>query len=530
MRFVLFVVFAACTHNGPVGELRFKNQPPVWRVDDRRPLAAKPTKRVYNRTLYHTDGYVFRRIDRALEVRAPVRARDINSIEEVPDSTWFTNRIGVREMSLDELRAGPAVSPSPFDHLPWTITGAKSGGLSIGFELEDARGVKYLMKLDLPNEPEMETGAHMIVSRILYAVGYNVPEDYLGEIRREDLRIGPKVNLTPSELDAKLARITRSPNGRLRVIASRFVPGTPIGPYAREGRRGDDANDVIAHEDRRSLRGQYAIFSWLNHTDVQEDNTLDTFVDGYVVHYLIDFGKALGVMGHHMRWLTPGHAYRIDFGIAVRNLFSFGLTKRGWDGIRQPPIRGVGLIDAAHYDPGSWRANSIYWPLEDKDRFDAFWGAKLIMRFSREQLAAIVEEARFSDPGASAYLLETLIARQRATARYWFDRVAPLDAFAVEGDALAFIDLLLAYRLRDVTTRYIVESFDRSGHRLGEPRIADRTLDGTVRVDFAVSPATDAYTMVRIRVLRESRAMSPVDVHVARAGGGQLRVIGLRRR
>src|SRR5205085_12364741 len=135
------------------------------------------------------------------------------------------------------------------------------------------------------------------------------------------------------------------------------------------------------------------------------------------------------VMGHELRWQTPGHAYRLDPGLAMRQLFSFGLVKREWDGLRQPPIRGIGLFDAEHYDPGSWRSNSPYWPLEDKDRFDAFWGAKLAMRFSREQLAAIIETAQYSDPRASQYMLDTLVARQRATARYWFDRVAPLDAF-----------------------------------------------------------------------------------------------------
>src|SRR5512139_3561040 len=87
---------AACAHATPPGELRFKNQPPVWRVNDREPLAAAPKERVYNRALYHTDGFFIRRATRALEVRAAKRAADTNSLDEVPDSTWFTNRIGVR--------------------------------------------------------------------------------------------------------------------------------------------------------------------------------------------------------------------------------------------------------------------------------------------------------------------------------------------------------------------------------------------------------------------------------------------------
>ncbi len=143
----------------------------------------------------------------------------------------------------------------------------------------------------------------------------------------------------------------------------------------------DDPNDVIPHENRRSLRGQFPIFAWLNHTDLQEDNTLDVFTaDKFVMHYLIDFGKALGVMAYGLDWQTPGHTYRLDVGLAFENLVTFGARKRSWDGLRDPGLRGVGVYDADHYEPGEWRANSMYWPLEDQDRHDAFWGRKLPMR------------------------------------------------------------------------------------------------------------------------------------------------------
>ena len=36
-----------------------------------------------------------------------VRAMNVNSLDEVPDSTWFTNRIGRREMSIAEIVRGP---------------------------------------------------------------------------------------------------------------------------------------------------------------------------------------------------------------------------------------------------------------------------------------------------------------------------------------------------------------------------------------------------------------------------------------
>src|SRR5262245_33190123 len=36
-----------------------------------------------------------------------VRALNINTVDEVPDSSWFTNRLGARTISVDELLKGP---------------------------------------------------------------------------------------------------------------------------------------------------------------------------------------------------------------------------------------------------------------------------------------------------------------------------------------------------------------------------------------------------------------------------------------
>ena len=38
-----------------------------------------------------------------------VQAQNINTIDEVPDSSWFTNRIVARPVTLEELARGPLV-------------------------------------------------------------------------------------------------------------------------------------------------------------------------------------------------------------------------------------------------------------------------------------------------------------------------------------------------------------------------------------------------------------------------------------
>lgn len=563
------LMIAACGHAPPAGTLRFKNEPVVWAVGDKVPFAAKPAEREYNRTLYHVDGFVVRSVTRALDFPDKGRALDVNALDEVPDSSWFTNRIGQRDLTVEELARGPNFDESPAAHLPWTIVSAKVGGTAIGFVFEDAKGDRYLLKFDVKDVPEMETGAHMLGHRILWAAGYNVPQDYLAYVKREDLVVSPKATkkdvfgnkepLTVKDLEEGLAKVFRAEDGRYRVLASRFLPGAPIGPYAREGRRGDDPNDRIDHERRRSVRGQLALFSWLGHTDLQEDNTLDIFrvekgaedgggdkkeAKGFVEHYLIDFGKAFGVMGYVNHWKTTGFTYRVDLGYALETIFGFGLWKRPWEDSEAPGLRGIAIFDAKTYEPGMFRANSQYWPLEDADRFDGFWGAKIAMRFTRAQLAAVVGEAQYSDPRAAAYMLETLVARQRKLGAYWFAQVSPLDGFVVEPVTepvtepgrdgrvkLCFDDLAWRYHLTSAATAYWVQAFDHGGQALMPRTLVDGRLQASGRgcVSAPLASGGDRYTIVELAVRRVGgKTLPAVRVHLA-VRDGAVAIIGLRR-
>ena len=541
---------AACSTPAGVPRARFANAPPVTAVDDRRDVPSKPAKREYNISLYRLDSYVYRYVTRALEVQAPQRAGGVNALDEVPDSTWFTNRIGIRELTPDEVRIGPVRVGSPEPHKPWTIHSTKVGGASVGFLISDARGKRFLLKFDLRGEDETESTAEVVVGKLLWACGFNVAENHVVYLQPGDLRIAPDAEikdwsgsrgkLTQAFLDERLALVAIEPDGRMRAMASLMLDGKPLGGHAAEGTREDDPNDRIPHERRRDLRGAYAIYAWLDHHDLKEDNTLDMWVADpayparhYVKHYLVDFGRALGIGARIARNLRQSHAYRLDLPELARSFVTAGLRPRPWERRSPPALRGLGLFDSATYRPGAWRAASPgYIPVRVADDVDKFWGAKIVMRFTREQLRAAVDAGRLTDPRAAEHLVNTLVARQRATARHFFERVNPLDRFAVRGRDLCFDDLLLTHRLSPVAeyTRYALASHDHAGRPIGEPTTVRAATGGRICVPVALAPAGDGYTIIAIRTTRLD-ADRITFVHVARdPTTREPRVIGIWRR
>jgi len=60
-----------------------------------------------------------------------VRAKNVNTIDEVPDSSWFTNRVGERTLTIDEVVRGPIVGAPP-DSSKWIVFRQKISGVHPG--------------------------------------------------------------------------------------------------------------------------------------------------------------------------------------------------------------------------------------------------------------------------------------------------------------------------------------------------------------------------------------------------------------
>ena len=217
-------------------------------------------------------------------------AQNVNTLDEVPDSSWFRNRHGVRRMSRAELVRGPDTIEGPDTSAPWRVFRSKIGGLTPGFQIIDGRGDRYVIKFDPVGVPELSSAAEVIATKLFYAIGYSVPENYIVAIDPEagltiepgtvlEDEFGDESPLTPGQLRRRLRAVPRLDDGRVRVTASRYLAGRPIGPFRYYGTRTDDPNDVIPHENRRALRGLRLFAAWTNHDDTRAHNTQDSWVE-----------------------------------------------------------------------------------------------------------------------------------------------------------------------------------------------------------------------------------------------------------
>lgn len=430
-------------------------------ADNVNKLATEPTKQIFDLSNH------FRKL-----FGSPKQAMNVDPFDEVYNSSWFTNRNAQQQLSLQEIAKGPDTGTGPDTSGIWTIFRAKAEGVTPGFSISDSRGDRYVIKFDSKNYSEMAIGAELVSTKLFYAAGYNVPENYLCFFNPENLRLGNEVKFTDergqkrfmNEDDLKkiLNRIQKRPDGLILAVASKYLPGKPLGPFRYMGVRKDDANDVIPHQHRRELRGLRVIAAWLNHYDTKANNSLDIFVeDEYVKHYLIDFGSTLGSQGDEPMPPEIGREGPGDPGQVIKLITSLGSYIRPWETDPEIPYSSIGYFEANNFHPLKYKYILPNPAFINATNLDCYWGAKLVMSFTDEQIRAAVEQGQYSNPDAEEYLIKTLIERRNIVGRFFFDRIPPLDDFEIRNtldneQELHFKDLVIKTGLESAeNTKYI---------------------------------------------------------------------------
>jgi len=485
-------------------------------------------------------------VDRALAVEGPRPARDVNAVDEVPCSTWFCPRNHLRPMTTAAIEAGP---PGTAPRLPLRIVKGKDQGDALGFQVVDADGRKFLLKLDPAGHLGMSTAAEVMGARLFHAAGYNVPANFVLDIGPDDLVVDPdatfklyhvqKRSLTPEIVRERLARAARAPDGRLRAVAVTWIGGKVLGAFDMQGRRPDDPNDRIPHEDRRSLRASWMLAAWLAIYDASAINTLDSYVDEggrhFVRHYLIDFGAGLGSGTRDLKGLQDGGQYLVEFGRTFAAMLSFGLYRRPYQSRRSEWNRGVaehpavGWVPAEDFDVDAFRTGRKVPAHRRMTDRDAYWGAKLVTSFTDPQLAAAAAAARI-DPLDAAYLARTLAVRRDIIGRRYLTAVTAIEAPALVagagGTQICFDDLAIARGYADGgLVRYRLRISDERGRPVGDATVPAQGA----RTCAAAPAAAGGYRVVAISTEFGAagggwRAVKPSRVHVS---GG--RVVGLER-
>ena len=478
--------------------------------------------------------------------RTDKRAVNINTVDEVPDSSWFTNRAGRRPMTIEQIVRGPDTGTGPAPGA-WTITSGKSEGVTPGLTIRDSAGTTYFVKFDPPSNPEMASGAEIIATKFFHAFGYNVPENYVAAVRREDLVIGETASMVDMDgrtrqmekrdLDALLKRAARGTDGTYRVLASKRLEGTDIGRFRYHGTRPDDPNDIFPHEHRRELRGMSVFAAWLNHDDSRSVNTMDTLVrDGsrsIVRHHLIDFGSTLGSGSTQSQSIRAGNEYIWEARPTLVTILTLGFYVRPWVKVDYPELPAVGRLESNYFVPQAWKpeyANPAFLNARADDRF---WAANIVAAFSDEAVRAIVETARYTDRRATEYLTETILARKAKVLTAWLNGVNPIvkPELSAAG-VLTFENAAEEVGMAKPAERYTVE-WSRFDNATGAHEAAGSEQTVTERRAQApevllASPAD--YIAVKVRGFHPDRPAwsAPVQLYFKRSSQGWT-LVGLER-
>lgn len=560
-----FVVLAgvvglfACSDAVP----RFPNRPPMTRDPDLglvdypcRPDPKEEGGKVcappeYESFVYWdlADKSVFRPMSEFFEAEPAGEAVDVNSLDEVPDSSWFENRAGVRALTREEKEGGACVGQAllPKDAAPrsWHVDQGKTDGVTPGFRVKIEGVGKFMLKADRLATPYRASAAEVVGSRLYWAAGFNTPCNFVHAVTPDVLALEPglealtslgtKVPFDDKALASVLEQGTPLEGHRVRMGVSRWLPGRAVGPFTYDGVREDDPHDVVPHERRRELRGARLMAAWIGHYDAREQNTMTTWMSstpsrpaaspGYMKHWYLDFGDSLGTLTKiddlSRRY---GHTYLFDPGDLLIDFFTFGATLRPWEKATSPN-KTFPYFTVAGFEPERWKPGYPNPAFSRMSEHDGAWMARIIARIDDETVAAAVRSAELP-PADADYLEMTLLARRNAILRRYLSRLSPLGNLEARGRTVCALDLARRSRV------FAAEAFAYDASMALDPS------EPTMRVPLVVEeggrvcasiPPSPAPRRLRLRFTNR-QAAGHLDLWVVDTGGADgLRLIGARR-
>ena len=476
-----------------------------------------------------------------------VRARNVNTIDEVPDSNWFTNRILPGPVTPTDVSRGPLVGNGPAPGM-WTVVSRKLAGFAPGFTMRDSRGDIWFVSFDADGHPEAATGAIVVANKIFWALGYWQVENFLVSVAPEHIVIAESATFTPAsgrerrmeqrDLDDVFKRAHRSADGRYRAVAARGLPGRTIGGFRYYGTRPDDPNDVVPHEHRRELRALKVFGAWTNLVDMKAGNTLDTVIEengrSVVRHYLQDVGSTFGTGANGPREYDEGWELLFEPDLAKKRLVRLGFFFQPWQTVDYVDNPAIGRFEGDEFDPLTWKPRVATAAFLRARADDNFWAARRVAAFTDDMIRSAVKTGAYSDPAAEALLVDVLIKRRQKIVSAYIPAINPLYEFALAADGT------LTFRNAAVETG--VSQSPAGGYRAqwlqfdnttGQTRsigAVSTSRDTRLMPPAALPDANGTFMKLQVSAVEPAPAewLRPVDVYFTRTAGSWL-LIGLER-
>lgn len=465
-----------------------------------------------------------------------LRARNVNTVDEVPDGPFYVNRAGRIPLTPELVAKAANTSDGPAPG-PWTVVSAKSDGITPGFTIRDSRQVLWFIKFDPPKWRGMATGTEVTAAKLFWAVGYHTVEYHIGQLVPSSLVIGDGARITPAgeverpmviaDVGRLLARADRDADGTYRVILSRAAPGRPVGRIRFEGTRADDPNDVVPHEDRRELRGYRVFAAWLNHVDAKGINSLASLVtEGdrtFIRQYLLDFGSALGSAATGPREGWEGYEELVEPRREVaRRAFSFGLRIPEWRRIDWYEHPAVGRLPRDHerWNPERWAPHVMNAAFNNMRPDDAFWAAQKLTHITDDIIDAAVAAGQFGDAEAARQMSRVIGERRDRILNTYLPAINAVAAPALSDRVLTFENLAVRAGAAKAPQRYVTR-WSRFDNATGATTpIGEVTGTETSIVAPDLSGAEIVQVEVSVHGGPNASWERPVTLHFRRKGGG----------
>ena len=525
---------------------RFADARPVTAIADDEPIDM-PQRLEVNDVVEFGDLFVGRPLVEAMRTTRPPPPADINALDEVPRSSWFSPL----DADVSSFEGAYAVDGGPVPPFRVLLERAPSGDNGdtkrggIGIPVVDALGHRFELRRDPKDRVEVRTAAAAITARLVRALGYFTPEVYISDADESDFSAAPGEPFSQSILSGnepadKHLRATAlekmltdwleaaPPNkaGNYRFSATRWPPGADIdvGRTPVAGTRSDDANDRVPHENRRTLRAIKLVGAWLGMTRFIPQDLRDVYTgqsgEGHLRHYMVGLDRSLGteaIIGK-----------RPEQKNEMILLGSLGFAPDPNIPPTQRKYEAIGAI-GEEVNPKEYGPGLPFPPMDATDGADAFWMAKRIASVSEEMVLHAVRAGKVTHRTARRLLFELILARQRRVVEWGYAQTTPCDYERVDERGIVVFDRAVA---GGFTTGKHIEYVVTYLGLDGEPSHPGAVL-GPEGPRFAIPLPRAAfdengYVVLRLRSeVASVPAPRVLELHVVRDKQGT-RVIGVR--